>query len=940
MAFAADEAIMGWVFELVLEAVKARVEYTSESYFVRLRINNQIQNAVAQVVEPLLPFFQHEGLDERRQQLLVETCVREMRELLQEPAKLFQASLDGAKLFQQFYAGRSYPEEIRDERLDGIYERLGPQIGSLLCEIPLVVGEWKREKWREDYRRLDEIALQLRRFFEEFDAQNKAAAKDSDDVLRRLRQAQELRVRMQVDLAGLRAEQPLVGKLAQMFVHPELTSVVQPQKGSKEDGPTVLRLANETEALAYFLRNYRRAVLVGPPGSGKSTWTKWLQARALGEKWHGAALRIELRRLAKGRLPSYMDLLREEAGPNLAEELDTNRIRGWVNAGRVVFLLDGFDELPLDRRDDLQQWIHGLSDAVGRCPMIVTSRPLTSNHIDSFRSQWERFDVNEFDIKRIVDYIQAWYTHAPKLADAERTVDAQALATTWQQDPTLKPLTGNPLLLSTLLVVHHHDGQLPSGRAKLYARYVDGMLGGWDTRREVEVDRFKLATEQKRRILRRLALRMHLDSQDQLEEEPAQITTNKALEDFRIPADAAIVLDELRERSGLLIGPGVYNFAHKSIGEFLVAETIVEANERDSAECRIDRMMLYKHRHEDRWMAVLFFWAGLAPAGEVEDFIQTCMKNADWENLLLAMSLVDDQGDRLSPNLKGRLIDAFVERSQSSSIEKYLLETSSWTWTAGRRDWQVEMPKLPLHSLRGRDAVIVAGDWHEAGHFVWDQVRQAQGRVHYMFWFVCAPDPQSIREWQQLLCEAPLPSQGILSPSEPTSRWIVPLYRQLQLNFKKRALPIGDVISIYHQVVPPSEHVVPLLLMLLVLEADAGMKRFKHSNHLLDQKTAQLRGTLELAVEYLDMGLNDTWLAMTTSFPIAMPVGYTRAGVDILQECLDIIAARIADGTVESSADISKVTSTLEQMIARRTEILANGASPSPTADSSGQSSQ
>lgn len=534
MAFAADEAIMTWVLELVLEAVKARVEYTSESYFVQRRIKSQIENAVAQVVEPLLPFLKLEGLDEGRQQLLVETCVREMRELLREPSKLFQASLDGAKLFQQFYAGRSYPEEIRDERLEGIYERVGPQIGSLLCEIPLVVGEWKREKWREDYRRLDEIALQLRKFFERFDAETKAATRESDDVLRRLRQTLELRVRMQVDLAGLRTEQPLVGKLAQLFVHPELVGVLWPQEGSNDEGPTVVRLADETEALAYFLRDYRRALLIGPPGSGKSTWAKWLQVRALGEKWHGAAIRIELRRLAIGQLPSYMDLLRKEAGANLAEELNTDRIRGWVNAGRIVFLLDGFDELPVDRRDDLQQWIQDLSSMVDRCPVLMTSRSLTSNHLDSFVAQWERFEIEEFDIERIVSYIQVWYAHAPKLADAERSVNAQSLAATWQQDPTLKPLTGNPLLLSTLLVVNHHDGQLPSGRAKLYARYVDGMLGGWDARREVETERFRLSTDQKRRILRRLALCMHLEGQDQIDGSFAQATVETALKDFRI----------------------------------------------------------------------------------------------------------------------------------------------------------------------------------------------------------------------------------------------------------------------------------------------------------------------------------------------------------------------------------------------------------------------
>lgn len=936
MVFAAEEAIMTWVLELVLETVKARVEYTSESYFLRLRINNQITNAVAQVIEPLLPFLKKEGLDEEKQRLLVDTCILEMRELLKEPARLFEGSLNGAKLFQQMYAGRQYPEAIRDEGLEGIYERLGPQIGSLLCEIPFVVNEWKLAKWQEDYRRLDELALQLRKFFESFDAEKKTAVRESDDVLRRLLQALELRERMQVDLAGLRSEQPLIGKLAQMFIHPELTNVVRPKASPDDDGPTTLRLENEAQALDHFLCNGRRAILTGPPGSGKSTWTKWLQRQAWGDKWHRAAIRIELRRLATGELPSYMKVLCDAAGPNLAVELSPDRVRGWVKSGRLAFLLDGFDELPLDRRDDLRQWIQELSNEVGQCPVVVTSRPITSNHLENFAAQWERFSVGEFDLRRIVDYIRAWYEHAPRLADTERTVNAESLAETWQRDSTLRPLTGNPLLLSTLLVVHHHDGRLPTGRARLYARYVDGMLGGWDSRRQVEAERFKLATPQKRRILRRLALRMHLDSQVQLEERQAQSIIAAAMKDLNINAEAAMVLDELRERSGLLMGPGIYCFAHKSIGEFLVAEAIAEANEKDGAGCRLDRMALYQHRHEDRWLAIMFFWAGIAPAGEAEDFVRLCLREADWNNLLLAMSLVDDQGESLALNLKDQVIEACVELSKSTSIEKHLSQSSAWTWSGGKDDWAIHLRMLQLPGLRGRDANRVMGEWHAAGHFSWDKVREAQSHVSQLFWAACVESPKSAAEWHQLLCDAPLPAGGFY-PTHPSSRWIVPLYIQFQLASAESRLPIREAITIYHQVVPPSGHVVPLLLVLLVLQVDASMKWSTSSSRLLASWTERLRRTVEIAAEFRDLALSDDWLVLTGEFPVEATLGYRGVKLDILQTCKDVIVARIADGALESSSHTENVIATLERMIARRTAVLTESGSPQAAAHAGGQ---
>ena len=85
---------------------------------------------------------------------------------------------------------------------------------------------------------------------------------------------------------------------------------------------------------------------------------------------------------------------------------------------------------------------------------------------------------------------------------------------------------------------------------------------------------------------------------------------------------------------------------------------------------------------------------------------------------------------------------------------------------------------------------------------------------------MCAFDPQSLEEWQQVLSEAPLPSKWHHLTPEPASRWIVPLYLQLAQNGDARRLPIGDVISTFLEVVPATEHVVPLLLILLVLDGD------------------------------------------------------------------------------------------------------------------------
>ena len=58
----------------------------------------------------------------------------------------------------------------------------------------------------------------------------------------------------------------------------------------------------------------------------------------------------------------------------------------------------------------------------------------------------------------------------------------------------------------------------PTAACKLYRRYVDGMLGLWDDRRQVVATDVPLSQTQKHQIMRGLALRMFLEGQEQWDE--------------------------------------------------------------------------------------------------------------------------------------------------------------------------------------------------------------------------------------------------------------------------------------------------------------------------------------------------------------------------------------------------------------------------------------
>ena len=60
------------VIELLAGVIQEGVSYASLSYFQRRKIERRVEDAVAEVVEPLLSFLSVEGLSEDKQQRLME----------------------------------------------------------------------------------------------------------------------------------------------------------------------------------------------------------------------------------------------------------------------------------------------------------------------------------------------------------------------------------------------------------------------------------------------------------------------------------------------------------------------------------------------------------------------------------------------------------------------------------------------------------------------------------------------------------------------------------------------------------------------------------------------------------------------------------------------------------------------------------------------------
>lgn len=900
------------ITNLLSSVISEGTSYTALPFFQRRKIKRRIEDATAEVVEPLLPFLAHEGISEDKQRRLIETCVEELRPLTEKPEQLFQGSLNGQKIFDDLYANRDLPQVVIEDGLKDVYTLLCPRIATLLCKIPVAVKDWESEAWSENFRRFDEITSQLRTLFNRVDELAVSPSRDADATLTVVRRALAQKIRLELDLTGLRADRPLAGKFDDFFVHPQIKEELK----DDEDKNRARVVGEPNESFDLFTLRCHRAIVIGQPGAGKSTWAKWLQREALSTRWTGICVRVELRRFSSEPLLSLHELIREAAGQHIAEELTVDRISEWLKAKHVVFILDGFDEIRPSERDKVYEWIVQLNTAVRESPFVITSRPLTTDHLERLSTSWQCWAIEPFDEERIIDYIERWYKHTPLLSEGNHTVDSVALAESWRRDPTIGPLTGNPLLLSTLLMVHHLDGSLPSGRSQLYRRYVEGMLGLWDDRRKVAATTVQLSLEEKRQIMRGFALKMFLQGRDQLDEPAALQLVQGLLQKINVSLPEEDVLAGLRERSGLIIGPGIYSFVHKSVAEYLVAEAVLQGDQRDEFGCRIDRFCLFEQRDNDRWNTVIFLWAGLAPLADVESFIDECINTKAWK---LAYGILKDQYDRFSIEIRRKLLLG-IASADPKSVD--LEGNTYWAYPqpCGNKRDKLKVPTFELRSLVSSHEPFhwLVGRAVGDGTLIWSDSANAKGQIRDLLWMCCATRVRTIDEWKTCLI-APCPK------SAPPVDWLYWIAQSLfrKLSISKDSPDLENVVAAYKEVCPHVRGLVPIALMSagLLLISERFYHKKRQSNY------SSFAKILKILPNSDDGEVIQEWLVGTCEW-VGIDDGTPE---DLLTTFTEQVEELVKQGKLRQDEVYQRAINFVEELRERREAISSgsSGASPS-----------
>ncbi len=441
----------------------------------------------------------------------------------------------------------------------------------------------------------------------------------------------------------------------------------------------------------------RQMVLLGDPGSGKSTLVNhlayMLAGARLGEatdwqaRLHAAfpqpllPLRVILRRWSAGLhagSPHGLELA-YQALDDLHSALSRRALVDACEHGHALVLFDGLDETPIvagdgdaiDRRGRIVEAVSAFCTAHPRCHVLVTSRvkPYTQAQSPYRVGDLPDFTLARLDDTRIDLFVRRWYEELarrdPARADAAPSLRNRLLHEIGRK-PDLREMAGTPILLTMLAAIN--AGQpLPESRAAVYHACVEQLLYTWD---EAKLEDARSVPAQpgaetppaptlerllaepgvakKRadfeRVLWEVTYAAHEQSGRRQADLPAATLEHKLATLHSDPHKgkewASRVVEFLRQRSGLLVEneTGVFAYPHPSFQEYMTARWLLE---KENCPQEIAAKAAYDH-----WREVILLACGYL-ANEAKSFTRVVSivdelaavdgsEAAHWPRLLVA----------------------------------------------------------------------------------------------------------------------------------------------------------------------------------------------------------------------------------------------------------------------------------------------------------------
>ena len=366
------------------------------------------------------------------------------------------------------------------------------------------------------------------------------------------------------------------------------------------------------------VKNHPRLLVLGKPGAGKTTFLKYIAMQCIAGEFQN------------NKVPFFVNL-RDFAHDNqqlniveyLANLLPSDRmqlfdgrnpveiVRLLLQQGRCLILLDGLDEVRKEDTDRINREIRNAADEFDRSQFFITCRIAAQEYV------FERFaevEVADFDDLQIQTFAINWFrARFGSQGDNSFEPRLKRFKQRLQEDPAIRELASNPLLLTLMCFVFSEHGEFPTRRADLYEQGVNILLRRWDASRNIGRDVLYQYLDVQRRedLLSFVAFQTFSRGELILQGSRIRNYISDYLRNLRNldseiqGEDSEVVLKSIEAQHGLLVkrATDVYSFSHLTLQEYFVAREINLTNQPEKQRKLLK--LLAEKFSDSRWREVL-----------------------------------------------------------------------------------------------------------------------------------------------------------------------------------------------------------------------------------------------------------------------------------------------------------------------------------------------
>lgn len=359
--------------------------------------------------------------------------------------------------------------------------------------------------------------------------------------------------------------------------------------------PTAIRSKNGLTVV----RENRRLLVMGSPGSGKTMFLRYIALQAAQGRLPFIPVLISLRNMRAADIP-LLTFIKTVAMSQLSHPLLVDRI---LEQGQALLLLDGLDEIQErdGERDVVIDQINAFTQLYPDNHVAVTVRLAAGiPNLTGFTYA----EIEGVQLEWVEQFVSKWF-------EGNQITTTQFLDALSEQ-AGLQELARSPLLLMLLCVIFGEARYFPKRRAEVYEEMLNTLLNKWDSSRGISREQVYLSLSRFRKLQLLSSLAFWSFSSDlflmpgdalirQIEEYFHQLSFLKGDE-----VDGYAVLKSLEAQHGIIVerARGLYSFAHLTLQEYLTASYITRADDAGL-------LALLEHDSELRWREVFLLVASL-----------------------------------------------------------------------------------------------------------------------------------------------------------------------------------------------------------------------------------------------------------------------------------------------------------------------------------------